>query len=152
MSTRTNRILFILSLLGIAIAIYVLQSFLRDAPIVCLNSGCEIVRKSPASKLFGFPVPGYGLVGYAILAILAFLRTTSTKLNKQLLPWIVGIASGGVAFVSWFTYMELFVIRGLCTWCAVSAVNMVTIAAIAWVEYRKIDGIRHPRPDRGSSS
>lgn len=137
MSNRTNRILFILSLLGVALAIYVLQSFLRDAPIVCLNSGCEIVRKSPASKLFGFPVPGYGLVGYTILAILAFLRTVTPKLNKQLLPWIVGIASGGVAFVAWFTYTELFVIRGVCTWCAVSAVNMVTIAIVAWIEYRK---------------
>lgn len=132
-----NRFLFILSLVGIAIAVYVLQSFFRDAPIVCLNSGCEIVRKSPYSWLFGFPVPGYGLVGYTILAILTFLRTTSTRLNKQLLPWIVGIASGGVAFVGWFTYMELFVIGGVCTWCAVSAVNMVTIAVLAWIEYRR---------------
>ena len=132
-----NRLIFFLSLLGIAIAIYVLQSFLRDAPIVCLNSGCEIVRKSPYSWLFGVPVPGYGLVGYTILAILAFFRTTSAKLHKQLLPWIVGIATGGVAFVGWFTYMELFVIRGVCTWCAVSAVNMLTIAGLAWVEYRK---------------
>jgi len=132
-----NRLIFFLSLLGIAIAIYVLQSFLRDAPIVCLNSGCEIVRKSPYSWLFGVPVPGYGLVGYTILAILAFFRTTSAKLHKQLLPWIVGIATGGVAFVGWFTYMELFVIRGVCTWCAVSAVNMVTIASLSWIEYRK---------------
>lgn len=129
--------IFILSLLGIAIAAYVTQSFLRQAPIVCINSGCEIVRKSPYSNLFGIPVPGYGLMGYTILAILAFLRTTSAKLNTQLLPWIVGIATGGVAFVGWFTYMELFVIRGVCTWCAVSAVNMVTIAALAWIEYRK---------------
>lgn len=131
-----NRMIFFLSLIGIAIAIYVLQSFLRDAPIVCINSGCEIVRKSPASRLFGIPVPGYGLVGYTILAVLAFLRTTSTKLERQLLPWIVGIATGGVVFVGWFTYTELFVIRGVCTWCAVSAVNMVAIATIAWAEYR----------------
>ncbi|OGG28840.1 hypothetical protein A2973_04410 [Candidatus Gottesmanbacteria bacterium RIFCSPLOWO2_01_FULL_49_10] len=133
----TNRILFILSLVGVAIAVYVLQGFLRQAPIVCINSGCEIVRKSPYSWLLGVPVPGYGLVGYSILAILAFLRTTSAPLRKKLLPWIVGIATGGVAFVGWFTYMELFVIRGVCTWCAVSAVNMVTIASIAWIEYRK---------------
>ncbi len=132
-----NRVIFILSLIGIAIAVYVLQSFLRDAPIVCINTGCEIVRKSPASRLLGIPVPGYGLVGYTILAVLAFLRTTSQKLNTQLLPWIVGIATGGVAFVGWFTYTELFVIRGVCTWCAVSAVNMVTIASVAWIEYRK---------------
>lgn len=132
-----NRMIFILSLLGIAIAAYVTQSFLRQAPIVCINTGCEIVRKSPYSNLFGIPVPGYGLVGYSILALLSFLRTTSKKLTNQLLPWIVGIATGGVAFVGWFTYTELFIIRGVCTWCAVSAVNMVTIASIAWIEYRK---------------
>lgn len=131
-----NRLIFLLSLLGIAIALYVLQSFLRQAPIVCINTGCEIVRKSPYSNLFGLPVPGYGLVGYTILAVLAFLRTTSDKLNKHLLPWIAGIATGGVVFVGWFTYMEVFVIKGVCTWCAVSAVNMVTIAIIAWKEYR----------------
>ncbi|MEK7141124.1 MAG: vitamin K epoxide reductase family protein [Patescibacteria group bacterium] len=131
-----NRLLFILSLAGIGIAVYVLQGFLRQAPIVCLNSGCEIVRKSPYSYLFGIPVPGYGLMGYTIIAMLAFFRTLSPKLHKQLLPWIVGIASGGVAFVAWFTYMELFVIHGVCTWCAVSAVNMVAIAGIAWSDYR----------------
>ncbi|MEK7543510.1 MAG: vitamin K epoxide reductase family protein [Patescibacteria group bacterium] len=131
-----NRLLFILSLVGIAIAVYVLQGFLRQAPIVCLNSGCEIVRKSPYSYLFGIPVPGYGLMGYTVIAILTFLRTLSPKFHKQCLPWIVGIASGGVAFVAWFTYMELFVIRGVCTWCAISAVNMVIIASIAWNEYR----------------
>lgn len=134
---QTNRILFILSLIGIALAVYVLQSFLRNAPIVCINSGCEIVRKSPFSRLFGIPVPAFGLVGYTILAILTFFRTTSAPLHKKLLPWIVGIATGGVAFVAWFTYTELFVIRGICTWCAVSAVNMVTIASLAWIEYRK---------------
>lgn len=134
----SNRLIFLLSLLGIGIAAYVLQSFLRQAPIVCINTGCEIVRKSPYSNLFGIPVPGYGLVGYGLLAVLAFLRTTSSKLNKTLLPWIAGIASGGVAFVGWFTYMELFVIRGVCTWCAISAVNMVTIAILAWRDYRSL--------------
>lgn len=129
-----NRIIFLLSLIGIGIAVYVLQGFLRQAPIVCLNTGCEIVRKSPHSYLFGIPVPGYGLVGYTVIALLAFLRTTSARLKKQLLPWIVGIATGGVAFVAWFTYTELFIIRGVCTWCAISAVNMVIIAGLAWYE------------------
>lgn len=118
--------MFILSLIGIAIAVYVLQSFIRQTGIVCVTSGCELVRKSPASYLFGFfPVPAVGLIGYTILAALAFLRTTNDK------PWIrnamLGIAAFGVLFVSWFTYTEIFVIKGICTWCALSAVNMVTI-------------------------
>ena len=132
-----NRIIFTLSIIGMGIAVYVLQSFLRDAPIVCINTGCELVRKSPASWLFGIPVPGYGLVGYTILATLAFLRTMSARLNKQLLPWILGIATGGVVFVGWFTYTELFIIKGVCTWCAVSAAIMIFLAILSWMEYRK---------------
>lgn len=120
-----NRIIFILSLIGIVIALYVLQSFLRDAPIVCINSGCELVRKNPASYLFGIPVPAVGLVGYSIIGLLAFLRTTSK--DKRLLTGILGMSLFGVGFVTWFTYTELYVIRAVCTWCAVSAVNMVAI-------------------------
>lgn len=111
--------------MGVAVAAYVLQSFLRQAPIVCLNSGCEIVRKSPYAYPFGVPVPAVGLVGYSLLALLAFLRTTST--DQRLLYAILGMATFGVGFVSWFTYMELFVIKGVCTWCAISAVNMYII-------------------------
>jgi uncharacterized membrane protein len=107
-------------------AIYVLQSFLRQASIICLTgSGCELVRKNPVSWPFGIPVPAIGLVGYSGLAILAFLRTTSNA--KGLLNGILGIAIFGICFVTWFTSMELFVIHGICMWCAISAVNMYII-------------------------
>lgn len=133
-SAYLNRIIFVLSLLGVAMAIYVLQSFLRQSPIVCISSGCEIVRKSSSSYPFGMPVPAFGLVGYSLLAILAFMRTTGEK------PWILkamlGIATFGVLFVSWFTYTELFVIRGVCMWCAISAVNMVIVFLLLLKSYR----------------
>ena len=125
----TNRAIFILSLLGVAVAVYVLQSFLRQSPIVCISTGCETVRKSPASYPFGIPVPAFGLVGYALLALLSFLRTTTLDARRSglLLNGMLGIAVFGVSFVSWFTYTELYIIRGVCTWCAVSATNMVLL-------------------------
>lgn len=122
-----NRIIFVLAVVGILIAIYVFQSFVRQAPIVCVNTGCETVRKSPSSYIFGFPVPGVGLIGYSIIAILAFLRTTESKNKFQFLKGILGMSTFGVLFVSWFTYTELFIIRAVCTWCAISAVNMFVI-------------------------
>ncbi|MBI4062611.1 vitamin K epoxide reductase family protein [Candidatus Gottesmanbacteria bacterium] len=124
---RTNRVIFILSLAGIIIAIYVLQSFLRDAPIVCLNSGCELVRKNPASYILGIPVPAIGLIGYSVLAILAFAKTTKDVNKRVISSLMLGIATFGAFFVTWFTYTELFVIRAVCTWCAVSAANMFII-------------------------
>lgn len=124
-----NRILFILSLLGVIVAAYVLQSFIRGSNIVCINTGCENVRKSMYSYPLGIPVPAVGLLGYSLLALLAFIRTASQ--NKKLLYFILGISIFGVFFVSWFTYTELFFIKALCTWCAVSAVNMLVIFFLA---------------------
>ncbi len=127
---QLNRIIFILSLAGILIAFYVLQGFIRQAPIICVNTGCELVRKNPASYLFGVvPVPAVGLVGYFILAICAFLRTfeLTQKARTLVTRIMLGMGAFGVAFVSWFTYTEIFVIRGICTWCTISAVNMVVV-------------------------
>ncbi len=121
-------------MIGIIIAIYVTQSFLRGSPIVCVNSGCEVVRQSSASYIFGIPVPAFGLVGYAIIAILALLRTAST--NQNLGKLLVAVAGGGVLFVTWFTLTEIFVIRGICTWCAISALNMVTIFVLALINLK----------------
>lgn len=126
---QLNRIIFVLSIVGILMAIYVLQSFIRKTGIVCVTSGCELVRKSPSSYLFGFfPVPAVGLIGYIILTLLAMMRTTSNKM--WILAGMLGMAGFGVGFVLWFTYTELFVIKGICTWCALSAVNMVIIFSI----------------------
>lgn len=131
-----NRVVFVLSLLGIVMAIYVLQSFLRAAPIVCISGGCETVRKSALSYPFGIPVPAFGLVGYSILAISAFLRTLDKgkKWQSTLTKIMLGVAIFGVSFVTWFTYTEIFIIKGICMWCAISAANMVIILFLLYTE------------------
>jgi uncharacterized membrane protein len=121
-----NRIIFILSIAGILMGSYVLQSFLRHTGIICLTGGgCEAVRRSPLAYPFGIPVPAVGVVGYTVLLILSFMRTIKT--NKGLLWGIFGMALFGICFVSWFTYTEIFLIKGICMWCAISAVNMYVI-------------------------
>ncbi|MBI2617581.1 vitamin K epoxide reductase family protein [Candidatus Gottesmanbacteria bacterium] len=132
-SDRDNRIIFVLSVIGVLIAIYVLQSFLRQTSIVCINTGCEVVRKSPSSYIFGIPVPTFGLVGYSIIALLAFLRTMSS--NKKLLLGILAVSTFGILFVSWFTLTEIFIIGAICTWCAVSALNMMVIFSFTLKSY-----------------
>jgi len=125
-----NRLIFILSIFGIIMAIYVLQSFLRQTGVICLTgSGCEMVRKSSLSYIFGIPIPAFGLVGYSGLALLSFLKTIKlSAIYYQLFSKIMlGLAIFGVSFVSWFTYVELFIIKGVCMWCAISAVNMYMI-------------------------
>jgi len=131
--TQLNRIIFVLAIVGIIIAAYVTQSFLRKVGIVCVTGGCEAVRKSPASYLWGIPVPSVGLLGYSIIAILAFLRSSSKNIN--LIKGILGMTIFGVCFTTWFTYTELFVIRGVCMWCAISTVNMFVLFCLALKSY-----------------
>ncbi|OGG04187.1 hypothetical protein A2Z33_03465 [Candidatus Gottesmanbacteria bacterium RBG_16_52_11] len=131
-----NRIIFVLSLLGLIMAIYVLQSFLRSSSIICLTgSGCEVVRKSAAAWPFGIPVPAVGAVGYTFLSVLALLRTIRD--DRRLIMGILGMAAFGVVFVTWFTYTEIFVIRGICSWCVLSAVNMFVIFALTMMTVKK---------------
>jgi len=109
---------------------YVLQSFLRQTGIVCLSGGgCEAVRKNALSYPFGIPVPAVGVVGYTFLMVLSFLRTL--KNNKGLLWGIFGMGLFGICFVTWFTYTEIFLIKGICMWCAISAINMYIIFGLA---------------------
>ena len=135
-STALNRITFVLAIVGILIAAYVTQSFLRKVGIVCATGGCEAVRKSPASYIYGIPVPSVGLLGYSVIAVLAFLRTMNNKLKTKLLFGILGMTAFGVAFTSWFTYTELFVIKGVCMWCAISTVNMFVLFGLALKSYQ----------------
>lgn len=131
-----NRLIFVLGLLGMVVAAYVLQGWLRHASILCLTGGgCELVRKSYVSYPLGIPVPLVGLVGYTVITILAFLRTASKDawISKALL----GMTIFGICFVSWFTAMEFFVIKAVCTWCAVSAVNMYVIFLLLMVSYKQ---------------
>jgi len=134
---QLNRIIFVLSLIGVLMATYVLQSWLRHSTIVCLTGGCTTVAKSPAAWPFGIPVPAVGLVGYTILTICAFLRTANYKQQtmNMLLRIMLGMAAFGVCFVTWFTLTELFVIHGICMWCAISAVDMVVIFALVTKSY-----------------
>ncbi len=125
-----NRIIFILSIAGLLMGLYVLQSFLRQTGIVCLSGGgCEAVRKSTLSYPFGIPVPAIGVAGYTFLMVLSFLRTI--KNNKGLLWGIFGMGLFGICFVSWFTYTEIFLIKGICMWCGISAINMYIIFGLA---------------------
>ena len=126
-STQLTKIVLVLSIFGIAIALYVLKGFLTARPIVCLNGGCEAVRKSSASYIYGVPVPTFGLVGYSFLLLMSIGRLYLKQYSKQFLNIMLGIAVFGVGFVTWFTWTEITVIHGICTWCAVSAVNMVVI-------------------------
>lgn len=132
-----NRFIFLLAVIGFFIALYVFWGYVRQSSILCLNSGCEIVRKSPYSYIFGIPIPGIGLVGYIGIIILAFSRTLFS--SKKLLYILVGIAGFGFLLTAYFTFIEVFVIGAVCMWCVISAVIMTSIFIFSLMSFRQYE-------------
>src|SRR4051812_22560782 len=116
----------LLCLVGLGIAGYLTYVHYRGLHPVCVaGGGCETVQSSHYAKLGGIPVPVLGLVGYAaILATLAVPGDLGRLLGT-------GAALIGFGFSAYLTYLELFVIDAICTWCVGSAVVMTLLAALA---------------------
>lgn len=106
-----------LALAGILVSGYLTASYFADASLICLvGSGCEVVRHSGYAKLGGVPVALFGLAGYG--AILASLLGRDHPRGRSLVLYSVALT--GFAFSSYLTFLELFVIKALCSYCLLS--------------------------------
>jgi uncharacterized membrane protein len=113
-----------LAMAGIATSSYLTYSHYADQAAVCAGVGsCEFVQSSEYSKLAGVPVALLGLLFFASLASLSVARLARLPMA---LDWgqqaAFAMTLGGVAFVSYLTYVELFVIDAICIWCVATAV------------------------------
>lgn len=130
-----------LALAGVAISGYLAWAHLNGQNIICgVSQGCDIVDQSKYSELIiaNIPVSIPGLLSY--LAILALLLGRGRLLKEwdAYFPLaIFGIALSGTLFSAYLTYMELFVILGVCKWCVSSAIVMTLILALAISELRR---------------
>src|SRR3989442_8135643 len=87
-------LLLALTLLGLFDSAYLWWVYTSPSrPMVCLGSGCDVVRASEYALLWGLPLPLYGVALYAALAILIFLEALFFGRARN--PALVAI--GGVA-------------------------------------------------------
>ncbi|MDO8573364.1 MAG: vitamin K epoxide reductase family protein [Candidatus Daviesbacteria bacterium] len=125
-----NRLIFIFSLLGFALASFLLYEYNLSGPILCpTGTGCDIVRASPYSSFFGISTPILGVVFYLAMATLSVVHSHDlpTKLVKKL-QLIVAFA--GVGFGVYLTYLEAFVIKAFCFWCVTSFIISLVILVL----------------------
>jgi uncharacterized membrane protein len=128
-----------LSLAGLFIAIYMyLYKLGKIGSLVCGTGACETVQLSPQARFLGVEVALIGVIGYAVMLLLALLalqpRFAGPALPSRLLPVLAG---GGVLFTVYLTYLELFVIHAICRWCVGSAVVIVLILGLSLIDVRR---------------
>lgn len=119
---KPTHLIFLLALLGLGVSSFLAYEYNLTGPVTCPigGSGCEIVRSSSYSNIFGISVPYLGILFYLVLAVLTILlMDQKTKLLAKLLfTWsLLGVASS-----AYFTFLEAFVIHAYCFWCLSSAI------------------------------
>lgn len=129
--------LLIGSLAGLGVSLYLTYTYTQGATIACPDGGCSAVQSSPYAWIAGIPIPTLGALLYLVLIGVIILALRPTQRLAELLLAIFGLSLAGVLFSGYLTYLELFVIHAICTWCVISAVIMVLIFGLALLAYRQ---------------
>lgn len=119
----------ILGLVGLLVSLYLwLWKVGALGALACGDGGCETVQLSPYAYVFGIPVALLGMFGYLAILVVALAglqpRFAAARWPTDLL---LVLATGGVAFSAWLTYLEAAVIHAWCRWCIGSAAIIVAI-------------------------
>ncbi len=140
---RYRQAIALLALVGLFVALYLwLHALGYGGEIKCgASGGCETVQTSPWAVLLGLPVAFYGVVGYLAVLIVALLALRPAALVRS--GWnllLLLLATIGLVFTAYLTYVELFLIHAICRWCVGSAV----IITLIWIV--SILSLRSPVP------
>jgi uncharacterized membrane protein/glutaredoxin len=119
--------LLALSVLGMALACYLTFTAWTGGSVKGCTAGsaCDVVLTSRWSTLFGYPTSFWGLLAYASLAGIAFVKRADTHWK---LAWIVSLF--GMLFSVYLTIISLFVLEAACPYCLSSLALMTAILAV----------------------
>lgn len=118
--------ILLMVLAGLLVAGYLayVETTLTEA--VCgLVGDCNAVQQSPYASVAGIPVGVIGIVGYLVIGGLWLLRLVRPA--RWIDAALFGAALIGVAFSTYLTFLEPFVIGASCAWCLTSAVVMIVM-------------------------
>ncbi len=136
---RQRQAIALLALVGLFVALYLwLYKIGVIGTLQCGTGACEQVQTSRYADLLGVPVAFYGVVGYAALLAVAVLGLRPALLaERRVTLALAALATVGVAFSLYLTYLELFVIHAICRWCVGSAVIVTAIWVVALSAMRR---------------
>ncbi len=126
-----------LSFLGLIDSIYLSYMKLQESDLVCnVLEGCNLVTQSEYAKIFGIPLAYLGVFFYCllILTLLFFLKSKKAICFRFLQ---ITIFAGFLSSL-YFLYLQVFVIRALCTYCLFSLIiNLIFFIYMFFFEYKK---------------
>ena len=117
----------VVSLVGIADAIYLTVEHLSGRSVRCTLSGCSEVLSSPYATVRGYPLAAIGAIAYFVV----FSLSTLIAFGYQRLDKLLAIIVGAMFLTTlWLLYLQAFVIGHFCQFCLLSALVTTTLAVL----------------------
>lgn len=118
-----RRLIAFVAALGIGVATYIAVVEGGGGAPACLagGGGCETVAKSSYSHIAGINISIFGIIGYVLLLLSAFVANDAARFGG------FAVALGGFGFSVYLTYLEIFKIEAICQWCVASAILMTIL-------------------------
>ena len=131
-------LLFVLSMIGLLDSLYLTYEHFRDTLPPCEYGAffdCGSVLRSEYASIGGIPLALIGVGHYLILAVVTAMAYLNKIFAQKITPWLVGL--GALASI-YFVYLQLVILRAICLYCMVSAVNSFIMAGlIVFFGFRK---------------
>jgi len=129
--TAINTTIAIVSLVGLADAIYLTVEHLTGQSVRCtLISGCSEVLSSSYAMVGFLPLAAIGAGAYFTVFSLSTLAVFGYQIAAKLLVVIVSLM---FLTTLWLLYLQTFVIRHFCEFCLLSALVTFVLAALVIV-------------------
>lgn len=114
---------------GFGDALYLTIDHFTGALPICAANGvidCAKVTTSEESHVLGVPVALLGLLFYAAVLVINLppLWRMADAWRVRVAYARLALALGGMGFVLWLLYAEVFLIKAICLWC--TGVHVVT--------------------------
>ena len=122
-------LLAVLATLGIIVSTLALRvHYSTDIQPCDINAhwDCGVVNHSRFAMVYGVPVAAIGIVGYALLAVLALLRRRALFLVSAVL---------GLCYALYLTHIEHDLLQVWCLYCVCSQgiILLLTLLGLGWV-------------------
>lgn len=127
-----------LALAGIFVSLYLLLYKLGIiGELSCSVGSCETVNSSKWATFLGLPVAAWGVAWYVAMFVMAVVSTGARFQDSPVVSTVLlGMASTGLIFSAYLTYLELFEINAICQWCVISAIIVTIIFLISFADFR----------------
>ena len=128
--------LLLLSLIGAGDSGYLLWKLWTGGSSFCQAGGCDLVTQGEYAEVRGIPLAAIGLAGYLTLLCLVAMAVWSAK--PSAVGAIAAISGIGVVVSAFLVYLQVAVIRTICSWCILSAFTMASIFILSVLLLRQL--------------